>query len=80
MNVELADTPNVLQPVVRSILLADLVESCRLAEADEAGTAARWRNLRARIEGSIVPGHPGRLIRTEGDGHMMLFEHTRHRG
>ncbi|GJH22804.1 tetratricopeptide repeat protein [Caballeronia novacaledonica] len=76
MNVELADTPNVLQRVVRTILFADLVESCRLAEADEAGTAARWRNLRAQIEGCIVPGHHGRLIRTEGDGLMMLFEHA----
>ncbi|EKS70094.1 MULTISPECIES: adenylate/guanylate cyclase domain-containing protein [Caballeronia] len=76
MNAELAGTANVLQRVVRTILFADLVESCRLAEADEAGTAARWRNLRAVIENRIVPEHQGRLIRTEGDGLMMLFEHA----
>ncbi|SAK48532.1 Adenylate and Guanylate cyclase catalytic domain protein [Caballeronia temeraria] len=76
MDSELAGTANVLQRVVRTILFADLVESCRLAEADEAGTAARWRNLRAVIENCIVPRHNGRLIRTEGDGLMMLFEHA----
>ncbi|MGF6545820.1 adenylate/guanylate cyclase domain-containing protein [Paraburkholderia youngii] len=75
MDAELAGEANGLQRVVRTILFADLVESCRLAEADEAGTAARWRQLRAVIENRIVPRHHGRLIRTEGDGLMMLFDH-----
>ncbi|WNC90828.1 adenylate/guanylate cyclase domain-containing protein [Paraburkholderia sp. FT54] len=60
--------------MVRTILFADLVESCCLAETDEAGTASRWRGLRMAIEHSIVPRHGGRLIRTEGDGLMIVFE------
>ncbi|KND61202.1 Adenylate cyclase [Candidatus Burkholderia verschuerenii] len=63
-----------LQRVTRTILFADLVESCRLAEADEEGTATRWRGLRMAIETRIVPGHHGRLVRTEGDGLMIVFE------
>jgi len=71
---ETVATASDLQRVTRTILFADLVESCRLAEVDEEGTAARWRGLRMAIETRIVPGHRGRLIRTEGDGLMIVFE------
>jgi len=62
-----------LRHVVRTVLFADLVESCRLSEYDEEDTAARWQSLRAAIEARIIPMHGGRLIRTEGDGLMVLF-------
>ncbi|MBN3755302.1 tetratricopeptide repeat protein [Paraburkholderia sp. Tr-20389] len=74
MDLEIAAPAYELQRVVRTILFADLVESCQLAEADEEGTAARWRSLRMTIETRIVPGHRGRLVRTEGDGLMIVFE------
>jgi len=74
MNAESLAAVNDLHRVVRTILFADLVESCRLAETDEEGTAARWRGLRMAIEMRIVPEYRGRLIRTEGDGLMIVFE------
>jgi len=64
--------------VVRTVLFADLVESCRLIEDDEAGAATRWRDLRAHIESRIVTAHSGRLIRTEGDGLMVTFVSVHH--
>jgi len=74
MSAENIGTASGLQRVRRTILFADLVESCRLSEADEEGTAARWRGLRLAIETRLLPAHEGRLIRTEGDGLLFVFE------
>jgi class 3 adenylate cyclase/TolB-like protein/Flp pilus assembly protein TadD len=58
------------------VLVADLVESVRLMEADEAGTVARWRALRDAIEAEVLPRHRGRFVKSTGDGLLAEFGHA----
>ena len=60
-----------LQYGERTMLFADVVESVRLIEQDEAGAIRRIRQLFVDIAHNIVPRHGGRLIERTGDGLLM---------
>lgn len=61
------------QKVLRTVLVADLVESVRLIEEDEDDAVQRWRGLVERVAGEVVPAHGGRLVKSLGDGFMLEF-------
>lgn len=63
--------------VLRTVLVADLVESVRLMEEDEDGAIQRWRGLVERVVGEVVPAHGGRLVKSLGDGFMIEFPSVR---
>jgi len=71
--------PEILPPetgaarVVRTVLFADLVESVRLMQEDEAGTIQRWRAFVDRVGHQLLPGLDGRLVKSLGDGLMLEF-------
>jgi adenylate cyclase len=57
----------------RGIVVVDLVESVRLFEHDELGTATRWREVVAAVE-ALLPDHGGRLVKSLGDGMLLEFD------
>jgi adenylate cyclase len=57
----------------RAILFADLVESVRLFEQQEALTFERWRRYLDEVRGRIGPAHGVLLLRMAGDGMLMAF-------
>ena len=59
--------------VVRTVLVADVVESVRLMQEDEAGTVQRWRSFVDHVVHRLLPGHEGRLVKSLGDGLMLEF-------
>jgi class 3 adenylate cyclase len=59
--------------VVRTVLVADVVESVRLMQADESGTVQRWRSFVDHVLHKLLPGHDGRLVKSLGDGLMLEF-------
>ena len=59
--------------VVRTVLFADLVESVRLMQEDEAGTVQRWRGFVDHVIHQLLPGLDGRLVKSLGDGLMLEF-------
>jgi adenylate cyclase len=59
--------------VVRTVLVADVVESVRLMQEDEAGTVQRWRTFVDHVVHGLLPGHEGRLVKSLGDGLMLEF-------
>jgi len=59
--------------VVRTVLVADVVESVRLMQEDEAGTIQRWRSFVDHVTHHLLPGHDGRLVKSLGDGLMLEF-------
>ncbi len=71
--------PEMLPPVadmarvVRTVLVADVVESVRLMQADESGTVQRWRSFVDHVAHKLLPGHDGRLVKSLGDGLMLEF-------
>lgn len=58
---------------VRTLLVADIVESVRLFEGNEADTVTRCVAILTEIEASIVPRYEGRLIKGLGDGVLLEF-------
>ena len=66
---EVEDTPR----VVRTVLFADVVESVRLMQQDEAGAVRRWRSFVDQVVHRLLPGREGRLVKTLGDGLMLEF-------
>jgi adenylate cyclase len=82
-----------LQREARTLLFADVVESVRLFQEDEAAAVARWIELVAHIEADLVPRCGGRLVQRFGDGVLAEFhevgaalaaafaiQHASHRG
>ena len=71
--------PEILPPetgttrVVRTVLVADVVESVRLMQEDEAGTVQRWRAFVDHVVHQLLPGQEGRLVKSLGDGLMLEF-------
>ena len=67
-------TPETLPPiadvarVVRTVLVADVVESVRLMQEDETGTVHRWRAFVDHVVRRLLPGQDGRLVKSLGDG------------
>jgi adenylate cyclase len=57
----------------RAILFADLVESVRLFEQQEALTFERWRRYLDEVRGQIGPAHGVLMLRMAGDGLLMAF-------
>jgi len=58
---------------VRTVLVADVVESVRLMQEDEAGTVQRWRAFVDHVVHRLLPGQEGRLVKSLGDGLMLEF-------
>lgn len=59
--------------VVRTVLVADVVESVRLMQEDEEGTVQRWRSFVDLVVHQLLPGREGRLVKSLGDGLMLEF-------
>jgi adenylate cyclase len=60
--------------VTRAILIADIVESVRLLERNEAETISHWLVILDRLGSEIFPAFHGRLVRNLGDGVLVEFE------
>ena len=56
-----------------AILAADMVGYTRLMGADEAGTLARLKALRAEVIDPEIAEHNGRLVKLMGDGALVEF-------
>ena len=56
-----------------AILCADIVGYSRLMGADEVGTLARMRTLRADLIDPGIGAHNGRIVKTTGDGLLVEF-------
>jgi adenylate cyclase len=57
----------------RAILFADLVESVRVFQQQEARTFDRWHRYVQRVREQIAPAHDGHLVRVAGDGLLLDF-------
>jgi len=58
-----------------AILMADLVESVRLYEAEPESTARRWRRFVHQVMNEVLPAHAGgRMVRHLGDGMLITCE------
>jgi adenylate cyclase len=62
-----------IERVVRTVLVADVVESVRLMQEDEAGTIQRWRAFVDHVTKQLLSGDDGRLVKSLGDGLMLEF-------
>ncbi|MGM9490758.1 adenylate/guanylate cyclase domain-containing protein [Ideonella sp. YS5] len=58
----------------RALVVADVVESVRLMQADEADVIQRWRCLVNDVRQHLLPAHGGRLVKSLGDGMLIEFE------
>src|SRR5216684_673168 len=56
-----------------AILAADVAGYSRLMGADEEGTLARLKALRAELIDPSIAGHNGRIVKTTGDGLLVEF-------
>ncbi|MFI4949005.1 MAG: adenylate/guanylate cyclase domain-containing protein [Alphaproteobacteria bacterium] len=68
----MADNPPV-QRRLAAILAADVAGYSRLMGADEEGTLARLKALRAGLIDPAIAGHNGRIVKTTGDGLLAEF-------
>ncbi len=59
------------------MLIADVVESVRLIEADEEGVVSRWLTLVRHVETDLISQGNGRLVNALGDGFMLEFNDAR---
>jgi adenylate cyclase len=57
-----------------AILAADVAGYSRLMGADEEGTLARLKALRAELVDPAIAGHNGRIVKTTGDGLLVEFQ------
>ena len=57
-----------------TIMFADVVESVRLIEQDEAGNVRRIRRLLTQLATVEVPLYSGRLLERRGDGLLLSFQ------
>jgi len=68
----MADNPPV-QRRLAAILAADVAGYSRLMGADEEGTLARLKALRAGLIDPTIAEHHGRIVKTTGDGLLVEF-------
>ena len=54
-----------------SILVADIVNSVGLIEADEDAVVGRWRDFLASLEAGILPRFEAKLVKSLGDGFLL---------
>src|SRR4051794_22193080 len=57
-----------------AVLAADVVGYSGLMEADEPGTIARLKAVRAEVADPLIARHHGRLVKLMGDGALVVFE------
>jgi adenylate cyclase len=57
-----------------AILVADMVGYSRLMAADEAGTLARLKALRAELIDPEIASNEGRIVKVMGDGMLVVFD------
>ena len=57
-----------------AILAADVVGYSKAMEADEAGTIARLRAIRAELTDPAIARHHGRIVKLMGDGALVVFD------
>ena len=57
-----------------AILAADVVGYSKAMEADEAGTIARLRAIRAELIDPAIAQHHGRIVKLMGDGALVVFD------
>ena len=57
-----------------AILAADVVGYSKAMEADEAGTIARLRAIRAELTDPAIARHHGRIVKLMGDGALVAFD------
>jgi len=76
-----AANPDVLPPepqrARKAILVADVVESVRLMQEQEASFIDRWRQFVNEIRLQVLPGLGGRLVKSLGDGMLLEFDAVR---
>jgi TolB-like protein/class 3 adenylate cyclase len=68
----MADNPPT-QRRLAAILAADVAGYARLMGADEEGTLARLKALRAGLIDPAIAAHNGRIVKTTGDGLLVEF-------
>ncbi len=68
----MADNPPT-QRRLAAILAADVAGYSRLMGADEEGTLARLKALRAELIDPTIAAHNGRIVKTTGDGLLVEF-------
>jgi class 3 adenylate cyclase/TolB-like protein len=56
-----------------AIVVADVVESVRLMQVDEAGFIERWRRFVNQVRTRLLPGQGGRMVKSLGDGLLLEF-------
>src|SRR6185295_15426756 len=62
-----------IQRKLAAILAADVAGYSRLMGADEEGTLARLKALRAGLIDSAIGRHHGRIVKNTGDGMLVEF-------
>ena len=67
-----AHGPSLLRQL-RGVLVVDVVESVRLMAVDEWGFVKRWRALVERFATDLLPRHQGRIVKSLGDGLLVVF-------
>jgi len=65
-----------LRRATKAILMVDLVEFVRHMERDEEGTVHRWERFDAAATGHLILADGGELVKSTGDGMLMLFDHV----
>ena len=71
-----AGSPDRVERRLAAILVADVAGYSRLISADEAGTLARLKALRAKTIDPKIAAHHGRIVKTTGDGLLVEFAST----
>lgn len=66
--------PRSPERVQRAVVIVDVVESVRLMRQAEAWTIDRWRHFLQRVQRDVLPAHGGRLVKSLGDGLLLLFD------
>ncbi|WP_136659120.1 adenylate/guanylate cyclase domain-containing protein [Nitratireductor sp. XY-223] len=56
-----------------AVLAADVVGYTRMIGADEAGALAALRAFRTEVFGPTVAGHHGKIVKSMGDGWLVVF-------
>ena len=65
--------PGRVERRLAAILAADVAGYSRLIGADEEGTLARIKALRAEMIDPKIAGHKGHLVKSTGDGLLVEF-------
>jgi adenylate cyclase len=72
-----SDQHSALSLVARTVLFADVVDSVRLIEADEAEVVRRLVEFVDAVQAKIANSGGGRLVKRMGDGFLAEFEDAR---